>query len=203
MLNSFSPRLRAWLPLSAALTLLSSPLLAQVTLNQIAESSRLARNPAIPLVPTRGPERIPEGTEVHVRFDEAVSSATAAAGDTFPISTDEEIRLSDGVVIPSGYSGKAEVTSAEKNGMLGKAGQLTVRLNYIKIGDVHVHLRANKGGEGKSGVTSTIVLTVLFGPLGFLKHGHNIIFPKGQQLTAYVDDDAQINLPVAAPPRDY
>jgi len=36
-----------------------------------------------------------------------------------------------GTVIPAGYSGKAEVTAAEKNGMLGKPGQLSIRLNYI------------------------------------------------------------------------
>jgi hypothetical protein len=145
--------------------------------------------------------KIPEGTEVHLHLNEPISSATAAVGDTFSISTDEEIRLADGTVIPAGYSGKGEVSAAEKNGMMGKAGQLSIRLNYIRIGDVHVHLRANKGGEGKSGVTSTIVLSVLFGPLGLLKHGHNIVFPKGQPLTAYVDEDTQIGLPVATPPK--
>ncbi len=58
----------------------------------------------------------------------------------------------------------------------------------------------NSSGEGQSGVTSTVVLTVLFGPLGLLVHGHSIVYPKGQQITAYVDQDTVINLPVAAPP---
>ncbi len=104
-------------------------------------------------------------------------------------------------MIPAGYSGKGEVTVAEHNGMLGKSGQLGVRLIYLKIGDVHVHLRANRSGEGKSGVTNTVVMTVLFGPLGLLVHGHSIVYPKGQLMTAYVDQDTQIGLPLAPPPR--
>src|SRR5437016_7375060 len=79
--------------------------------------------------------KIPEGTEVRVVFDEALSSATAISGDSFSISTDEEIKLADGTVIPLGYRGKGEVTAAEKNGMMGKAGQLNVRMVYVRIGD--------------------------------------------------------------------
>ena len=89
-------------------------------------------------------ERIPEGTEVRVRLDEQLSSATSSSGDTFSISTDEDIRLADGAVIPSGYRGRGEVTAAHKKEMLGKAGEISVRLDYIRIGDVRVHLRAAK-----------------------------------------------------------
>ena len=161
--------------------------------------------PAPPLTetppPARTSVRIPEGTEVRVQFDEQLSSATASSGDTFSISTDEDIRLSDGTIIRAGYRGKGEVTSADKNGMMGKAGQLNVRLIYMKIGDMRVRLRASKGEEGKNAVTSTVVLTVLFGPLGLIKHGHNIVIPKGQTMVAYVDDDTDIPYPVAPPPR--
>ncbi len=83
---------------------------------------------------------------------------------------------------------------------MGKPGQLNVRLDYVKIGDVHVHLRASKGEQGKDAVTSTIVLTVLFGPLGLIKHGHDIEIPKGQTVTAYVDEDTAGPQPLARPP---
>lgn len=142
-----------------------------------------------------------EGTEVQIRLGERLSSATAAVGDTFEIVSDEEIKLPDGTILPAGYSGKGEVTIAEKSGMLGKSGQLGFRVNYLKVGTVRVHLRANKSGEGKSGVTNTVVVTVLFGPLGLLVHGHSIVYQKGQPITAYVDQDTQIDLPLAPPPR--
>ena len=63
-----------------------------------------------------------------------------------------------------------------------------------------MHLRATKGAEGANAVTSTVVLTVLFGPIGLLKHGHNVVIPKGQTLVGYVDGDTDIVLPVAPPP---
>jgi hypothetical protein len=84
--------------------------------------------------------------------------------------------------------------------MLGKAGQLNVRLIYVRIGDQRVRLRANKGGEGKGAITSVVVLSVLFGPLGLTKHGHNIKIPARQSITAYVDEDTDLTFPVRPPP---
>jgi hypothetical protein len=160
-------------------------------------------NPVPALPPPVASVRVPEGTEIHVHLREPLSSASANAGDTFSIVSDEEIRLKDGTVIPAGYSGKGEVLQAEKSGMLGKPGQLSIRLDYLKIGDVHVHLRANKTNEGKSNVTTMVVTTVLLTGFGLFIHGHSMVFPKGQPITAYVDDDAVLTLPIAPPPQSY
>jgi hypothetical protein len=69
-----------------------------------------------------------------------------------------------------------------------------MRLNYLKVGDTKVKLRGTKGKEGQSGTTGAIVLTVLFGPLGLIKHGKNVEIKQGQSLHAFVSDD------VALPP---
>lgn len=144
--------------------------------------------------------RIPEGTELRIRFEDKLSSATASSGDRFSISLDDQVTLADGTIVPAGYRGVGEVTLAEKKGYMGKAGQLNVRLDYIRIGDQRVRLRASKGQEGKGAVGATIALTVLFGPLGLLKRGHDIEIQPGQSITAYVDSDADIRMPLAAPP---
>jgi hypothetical protein len=153
-----------------------------------------------PSLALAGTVKLQEGTEVTIRFEDKLSSATNKEGDTFSISLDDSIKLSDGTVLKPGYRGKGEVVSAEKKGFMGKAGELNVRLNYIKIGDDRVRLRANKGSEGKGALGATVALTVLFGPLGLLKRGHDIEIQKGQTLTAYVDEDAEITAPVAPPP---
>ena len=158
--------------------------------------------PLAPVASAPSSARLPEGTEVHLQLGERLSSATATVGDTFQVTSDEEIKLPDGSILPAGYAGKGEVTVAEKTGMLGKSGELGIRMNYLRIGDARVRLRSNKSGEGKSGVTNAVVVTVLFGPLGLLVHGHSIIYPKGQEVLAYVDQDAQISLPVASPPKE-
>lgn len=76
--------------------------------------------------------------------------------------------------------------------MMGKAGELNIRLNFLKVGDTKVHLRGNKGKEGKSGTTGAVVLTVLFGPIGLIKHGKNIEIKQGTSLKAFVSDDTAL-----------
>jgi hypothetical protein len=190
-------------PLAAALTvacLMAAP--AVMAQGVVKLTPPRAADAALPVAAAPAPTsvHVPEGAEVRVRFDDALSSATAATGDTFSVTTDEAIRLADGTVIPAGYHGKGEVTDAEKKGMMGKPGDLKVRLTYVSVGGVRMHLRASQGEEGKDSVTATIVLTVLFGPLGLIKHGHDVTIPKGQTLIAYVDEDTVLPLPIAAPP---
>jgi len=188
-------------------TAVAATAIAIWTLASAAHAAAPAQEPPLAAAPALAPPAAPtsvkmlEGTEVQLRLGERLSSATAAVGDTFEIVSDEAVKLPDGTVLPAGYSGKGEVTIAERSGMLGKSGQLGFRVNYLKVGSVRVHLRASKSGEGKSGVTNTVVVTVLFGPLGLLVHGHSIVYQKGQPITAYVDQDTQIDLPPAPPPR--
>jgi hypothetical protein len=145
---------------------------------------------------------IQEGTELRIHFNDKLSSKTASEGDRFSITLDEPVVMPDGLKIPAGYRGVGEVTDAEKRGMMGKPGQLNVRFDYLKIGDARVHLRGSKGEEGKSRVGTTVVLTVLFGPLGLLKHGKDVEIPRGQPFTVYVDQDVDIPAPLAPPPHE-
>ena len=135
-----------------------------------------------------------------IRFNDHLSSGKNTEGDKFSISLDDQVKLPDGTIIPAGYSGRGEVTDAKKKGMMGQAGELNVRLDYIRVGDGRIRLRASKGGEGKGAMGATIALTVLFGPLGLLKHGHDIEIKPGQTITAYVDQDAEIETPLPPPP---
>jgi hypothetical protein len=145
---------------------------------------------------------VPEGTELPIRIDDALSSKTNTEGDRFTISLADDVKLSDGTVIPAGYRGVGEVVAAEKNGMLGKPGTLNVRFDYIKVGDARIHIRGSKGKEGGSGVGTVVVLSVLFGPLGLIAKGHNVEIKKGQQMVAFVDQDTDLDEPLAKPPAD-
>jgi hypothetical protein len=148
--------------------------------------------------------KVPEGTEMRVRFDDMVTSKTAAQGDQFSITLAEQVRLADGSVVPAGYKGLGEVTNVEKRGMLGKGGQLNVRFNYLKIGDDRLRLRGSKGAEGKDAIGATVALTVLFGPIGLIKKGKDVEIPAGQEMTVYTDGDTVVQVadqpvPAAAP----
>jgi hypothetical protein len=56
-----------------------------------------------------------------------------------------------------------------------------------------VHLGGTKAREGEGKVGETVLLTVLFGSIGLIKHGKNIDVGPGTPLTAYVADDVTFN----------
>ena len=135
-----------------------------------------------------------EGDDVNLQFAQDLSSRTSSEGDPVEFTLADDLKVGNIVVAKAGAKAFGEVTKAEKSGMMGKAGELNLRLDYLKVGDNKIKLRGTKGKEGESGTTSAVVLTVLFGPLGLIKHGKNVDIKKGQALHAYIGDD------IAVPP---
>jgi hypothetical protein len=130
-----------------------------------------------------------EGVDVNLTFAQDLSSKTAAEGDPVALTLVDDLKVGDVVVARAGAHAFGEVTKASKSGMMGKAGDLSIRLDYLKVGDSKIRLRGTKGKEGESGTTGAVVLTVLFGPIGLIKHGKNVEIKQGQALHAFVGDD--------------
>lgn len=126
LLMGFTPVVAAAEPVSSATAL-------QPT--QAASGGQQAPTAAVQSV------KVPEGTEFRMRLEDAISSESAQEGDRFTISLDEDVVLSDGTVLRSGYRGVGEVVAASKNGAFGKKGKLNLRLEYVKIGDQRIRLR--------------------------------------------------------------
>ena len=145
-----------------------------------------------------------EGTEVALEFEQNVSSATAEEDDKVNFRLADDLKIGEVPVAKAGAIAVGTVTHAQKRGHLGKAGELNIRMDYMKVGDTRVRLRAAKGKEGDSKIGATVALTVLFGPIGLLKRGHDIDIKKGAKLTAWVEQDTQVSAlqetqPVRAP----
>jgi hypothetical protein len=134
-----------------------------------------------------------EGTEVKLKFSQELTSKTAAEGDPVNFVLDEDVKAGDAVLIRAGAKAVGTVTNAKKAGMMGKGGELNIRLEHLRAGENRVRLRGSRGKEGDSKTGTAIALTVLFGPIGLIKHGKDIVVKEGTPLTAYVDDD--ISLP--------
>jgi hypothetical protein len=130
-----------------------------------------------------------DGTDINLQFAQDLSSKTSSEGDPVTLTLVDDVKVGDVVVAKAGSKAIGEVTRAEKSGMMGKAGELNIRLDYLKAGDTKIKLRGTKGKEGESGVTGAVVLTVLFGPIGLIKHGKNVEIKQGQALHAFVGDD--------------
>jgi hypothetical protein len=173
----------------------------KVMVAMIAKSNPAAPT-AAPLTTSvpAGTVMLREGTDVPLKFAQALSSKSAAEGDPVALTLDEDLKVGDVVVAKAGSKAFGEVYNVKKSGMMGKAGELNVRLDYLKVGDSKIKLRGTKDKEGASGTTGAIVLTVLFGPIGLIKHGKNIDIPQGTPLKAYVADDISLPPAPSAPP---
>jgi hypothetical protein len=134
-----------------------------------------------------------EGTEVKLKFAEDLSSKTASEGDPVNFVLDEDLKVGDVVVARAGSKAVGEVTNAKKAGMMGKGGELSIRLNHLKSGDSRIRLRGSKGKEGEGKTGTAVALTVLFGPIGLIKHGKQVQVKEGTPLTAYVDEDINLS----------
>lgn len=141
---------------------------------------------------TAGRYLLREGSDVDLKFADDLSSKTAAEGDPVTLILVDDLKVGDVVVAKAGARAVGEVTKASKSGMMGKAGELNMRLDYLKQGDTKIHLRGTKAKEGESGATGAVVLTVLFGPIGLIKHGKNVEIKAGQPLHAFVADDVAL-----------
>jgi hypothetical protein len=133
-----------------------------------------------------------EGTEVSLAFAQDLSSKTAGEGDAVLFTLTEDLAVDGLVVARAGAKATGEVTNARRAGMMGKGGELNVRLEHLNTGNVKVRVRGTKGREGESKVGTAVALTVLFGPVGFLKHGKDIEIREGSKLVAYVADDTAL-----------
>jgi hypothetical protein len=136
-----------------------------------------------------------EGSDVYLAFDQDLSSKTSAVGDPVALILTEDIKVGNVVVAKSGAKALGEITNAEKSEMLGKGGELNMRLDYLKVGALRIHLRGTQGAGGKDSVGGTIGLMILCTICGILHHGKEIKIQRGTALHAYVSDD--ISLPAA------
>ena len=143
-----------------------------------------------------GKYKLRDGDDVALTFAQDLSSKTSTEGDPVALVLAEDLKVGNVVVARAGSKATGEVTNAHRAGMMGKAGELNMRFDYLKVGDYKVHLRGSKGKEGESGTTGAVVLTVLFGPIGLIKHGKEVEIKQGTPIKAYIADD--IALPPAA-----
>jgi hypothetical protein len=147
-----------------------------------------------PMCSDNGSCLLREGTQVPLKFLAELSSKTANEGDPVEFVLDDDLKVGDSIVVAKGAHALATVTSAKKAGMMGKGGELSVQIEYLIAGSNHVRMRGTKGREGDSKTGATVALTVLFGPIGLIKHGKNVDIAAGTPFAAYVDQDVWLAL---------
>jgi hypothetical protein len=109
--------------------------------------------PAPPAVTTRTYE-LAAGSDVSVRTNEAIDSATAAEGQTFEAQVTRDAKDANGdVVIPRGSSARIVIKSASKGGHFRGASDLVLDLQTVTIdGRRYTIDTADIAQKGRSGI---------------------------------------------------
>src|SRR3984893_12930178 len=141
-----------------------------------------------------------EGADGNFKFTQDVNSKTANDDDPVALVLDQDIKIGEVVVVKAGAKAVGTITHAKKAGMLGKAGELNMRLDYLITDAGRLRLRGTKGKEGEGKVGATVALTVLFGPIGLIKHGKNVEIKQGTQLLVYTDENYEVPAPKQSAP---
>ena len=186
--------------LNAALFLISPIVAAQSAPTSTQAPAAAAQSPTAPQQPSQVAEApaklaLKEGTDVKLKFAQDLSSKTAAEDDPVNLVLDEDLKVGDVVIAKAGAKALGTVTHVKKAGMIGKPGELNMRLEYVIVGDSRMKLRGTKGKEGQGKEGAAVALTILFGPIGLIKHGKNVEIKEGTPLAAYVDQDFTVPAP--------
>jgi hypothetical protein len=174
---------------------ISQPIMdAMLTAQTNKRAATLAVAAAVSSMPTAadvnaGKYLLKESIEVPLKFASDLSSKTANEGDPVEMLLDGDLKVGDIVIAKSGSRALAVVSNAKKAGMMGKAGELNIQLQHLVAGENRIRVRGTKGRQGDSKTGAAVALTVLFGPIGLIKHGKNVEVKAGTPLTAYVDQD--------------
>jgi hypothetical protein len=103
---------------------------------------------------------VPVGTELDVRLQQSLSSATALVEDRFEATTLVDLKEGDRVIIPAGSVMRGIVSSVTKTTRVERKGSLTLAFDQVRINGREYPLRATVSqaieSEGIRGETTKI-----------------------------------------------
>ena len=137
--------------------------------------------------------KLNNGTPVVLRLTEEVSSTTKNTNDMVNLEVARDVIVNGKIVIKAGTPAVGTVTWAEKEGMVGKAGKVSISVDSTKaVDDQRVMLRGNvtQGGEEKT--TLSIALSLICCFLFLLMKGKTASLPVGTEVKAYTDMDLTV-----------
>jgi len=119
-----------------------------------APAAAPAPEPPPPPVVTTKTFELPVGSEVSVRTNEAIDSATANEGQTFDAQVTRNAKDADGdIVIPRGSQVRIIIRSASKGGKFHGAADLVLDLDTVVInGEPHAISTVDMAQKGAAGV---------------------------------------------------
>ena len=132
-----------------------------------------------------------------MRTVEPLSSKRARQGQRFDLEVSEEVRVDGMLVIPKGARGVGEVSRVVAKGVMGKAGQLEVRVMFVEVGGTRIRLDGTARDRGQSGVAPVALAAPLIGVSAGLFTGKSAVIPAGSAIDGFVYKDVPLVRPAA------
>ncbi|MGH9482857.1 MAG: hypothetical protein ACRD1L_12285, partial [Terriglobales bacterium] len=102
--------------------------------------SSAAAPPPAPAMTAAAPVQIEDGTVLHVRLSQALSSSTASAGQSFTATVSAPIRVNGDIAIPQGASVTGTITAADSAGHFKGQSRLVLSLTRLEFNGQAVDL---------------------------------------------------------------
>ena len=143
---------------------------------------------------------IPDGTVVHLRLTQTVSSAQARAGDPLVFTVEKDVRVGDSIIVPAGSAAQGSVTRVKHRRFLGIGGNVVFNLDSVKlVNGETVCLRARREVKGISHtwrmIAEMAVASLVYLPAApvflFSRGGASTVL-KNTQITAQIDGTTSV-----------
>ena len=133
-------------------------------------------------------------TEIRLEFADTLTSRDVAEEDYVRFRLMQALVI-DGIALAApGAEAIGRVSHASKPEMLGTGGELSVRSEYLRVGATRIRLRGTLARQGADKTSAAIALTILFGPVGLIKHGKQAEIRAGTPMRAFVERDTAVEL---------
>jgi hypothetical protein len=135
-----------------------------------------------------------EGAEVNLKLAQKLSAKSAVIGEPVELVLAPDLRVGDAVVVRQGARVLGTVVAGkESEKKKGEAHQLAMRVDFLRAGDAKIRLRGDKTAEGKRNKDAMVAGTIFLGLSGLLAtSGKHYTIPEGSPVTAYVDEDIEL-----------
>ena len=150
-----------------------------------------------------------DGTPMKLRLLNKLDSHSAKDGDEILFYVVNDVVVNGVTVLRRGSSATGVVTQAKASKTMGRAGKLSFTINDIQLrngGKAPVRAFNRTSGENRTGemIGLMIQAPIVAAPFFLLIHGENTVFPRGTEITAFVNGDLRLDLASfkAAPPTD-
>jgi hypothetical protein len=137
------------------------------------------------------------GTRVPMQTVQPLSSKRARQGQLFDLEVSEEVRVDGRLVIPRRAHGVGQVSRVVAKGVMGKPGQLEVRVLFVEIGGTRIRLDGKGKDKGSSGGAGVVLAAPLIGMSAAFVTGKSAVIPAGSAIDGFVYQDVPLARPAS------